>query len=589
MAIHCQTCGSELATWTGKCPHCGGTSQMIIKAPQDPMIGKLVGGKYKVAKKLGQGGMGSVYLAENVGIGQRVAIKFLNPSFFGEETVVARFLNEARSYGALTHPNAVQLHEHGQDDDGNLYICMEFVEGQDLKHLLESEKRLALKDALDIVLQICDVLAYAHGKGIVHRDLKPENVMVVKGLRGWHAKVMDFGVARLADTNRVTAAGSICGTPRYMAPEQAEGKDIDHRVDVYAVGLVLFESLTGHHPFTASTIAETMRRQVMDPMPHIKDIAPELNLSEALDAAIQKAVAKEREQRWDSMTEFAKTLVALTPTATVDALNSKPPAPTQTDAKTLLRAPPVEKTGHASAPYKVEHGASNTGVYAILGALALLGGGAGLWFGALRPAPAPVIELKVTEPAKPDPLKDPPPPPKDDPKPKAEAPAEVRPADPKPADPRPADPKPVPTPNPKVANPRPGPSSNPSATSNPTGSGNPDLVPLKDATRILEERAHSATLGEATTFYESGELARADKLLEGIPATSERAADAGALRAKIASVRSLLDKANAAESRGDCQTAIKVWDDALRLNRNLKDAQSGKNKCAKSMAPVGLE
>jgi serine/threonine-protein kinase len=218
--------------------------------------------------------------------------------------------------------------------------------------------------------------------------------MVVKGLRGWHVKVMDFGVARLADTNRVTAAGSICGTPRYMAPEQAEGKDVDHRVDIYALGLVLFESLTGHHPFTASTIAETMRRQVMDPMPHLKDTAPELNLPAALDAAIQKAVAKEREQRWDSMTDFAKTLVALTPTATVEAI-SKPPekAASPDQGQTVLRAPPVEKTGHAASPYRPERRGSNAGIYAVLGAAAIAGGGAGLWFGVLKPPPAPEIAI----------------------------------------------------------------------------------------------------------------------------------------------------------------------------------------------------
>ncbi|HEY3448022.1 MAG TPA: protein kinase [Myxococcales bacterium] len=586
MAIHCQTCGSELATWTGKCPHCGGTSQMIIRAPQDPMMGKLIGGKYKITKKLGQGGMGSVYLAENVGIGQRVAIKFLNPSFFGEETIVARFLNEARSYGALTHPNAVQLHEHGQDDDGNLYISMEYVEGQDLKHLLESEKRLSMKDALDIVLQICDVLAYAHGKGIVHRDLKPENVMVVKGMRGWHAKVMDFGVARLADTNRVTAAGSICGTPRYMAPEQAEGREIDHRVDIYALGLVLFESLTGFHPFTAATIAETMRRQVMDPMPHLKDTAPELHLPEALDAAIQKAVAKEPEQRWGSMTDFAKTLVALTPTATIEAI-SKPPAPAQGQGQTLLRAPPVEKTGHATSPFDrgaAGHKPANAGIYAVLGALAILGGGTGLWFGVLRPPPAPVIEVKVPDVPRPDPLKDPPPPPKEDPVPKPPDPKPETPADPKPADPRPADPKPTPTPNPKPRNPTPLPTPNPKPDPAPTPKPDPSA-----AVDAIKETRFASDLASGQKAFDRGELSEAASYLSGIPETSERGAAASEMKGRIQSVRTLLEKARAAEGRGDCQGAIGLWDEALRLNGNLKDAHAGRAKCSKAMAPVGLE
>ena len=575
MAIHCQSCGVELATWAGKCPSCGGTAQMVIKAPQDPMLGKLIGGKYKVTKKLGQGGMGSVYLAENVGIGQRVAIKFLNPSFFGEETVVARFLNEARSYGALTHPNAVQLHEHGQDEEGNLYISMEFVEGQDLKHLLEAEKRLSLRDALDIVLQICDVLAYAHGKGIVHRDLKPENVMVVKGLRGWHAKVMDFGVARLADTNRVTAAGTICGTPRYMAPEQAEGKDVDHRVDIYALGLVLFECVTGHHPFTAATIAETMRRQVMEPMPHIKDIAPELNLPDALDAAIQKAVAKEREQRWDSMTGFAETLVPLTPTATIQAVQPRQSG----EQHTLLRGAPLEKTGHSASPYdrtRPEPAPSHAGLFGLLGALALLGGGAGLWFGVLKPQPAAqVIEVKIAEPPKAEPLEVPLALPKEDPKPPPET-APLQPADPRPANLKP--PEPRPNPNPRPADPRPNPT--------PIPTPRPDPGAAVDAVR---ETRFASDLASAEKAYDRGELGEAASYLSGIPDTSERGPAANELKGRIQTVKSLLEKGRAAEAKGDCQGAIALWDQALRLNGGLKEASAGKAKCSKAMAPVGLE
>ncbi|MBI5546879.1 MAG: protein kinase [Deltaproteobacteria bacterium] len=573
MAIHCQTCGVELATWTGKCPQCGGSSPMEIRTPQDPMLGKLIGGKYKVVKKLGQGGMGSVYLAENVGIGQRVAIKFLNPSFFGEETVVARFLNEARSYGQLTHPHAVQLHEHGQDEDGNLYISMEYVEGEDLKRLLEKEKRLPIREALDIVLQICDVLAYAHGKGIVHRDLKPENVIMVKGLRGWHAKVVDFGVARLADGNRVTAAGSICGTPRYMAPEQAEGRDVDHRVDIYALGLVLYELLTGMHPFIASTIAETMRRQVMEPMPHLSVAAPELKLPDALDAAIQKAVATDPAQRFASLTDFAPVLVALIPTSTVDASLLSQGVE---QAHTLLRGPPVEKTSHGTSPYDRSSSPSRLPIFAGLGALAALLGGAGIWFSLRSPAPALTEVRPVDVPSRPELPTIPPPP-----EPKS---AVLPPADPEPPDSRPADTsKPI-EPRLVLKNPTRPPDPGPGPT--PHARPDPNTVTLQDAKAELVEQRFANLLGDARSAFNVGDLAKADTLVAEVPESSRQHAKAEELRRSIEQTRTLLNKADTLYKNGDCEGAIRVWNEVLRINRSLRTALEGIQKC-KMQTPTG--
>ncbi|MFN7134753.1 MAG: serine/threonine-protein kinase, partial [Myxococcales bacterium] len=367
----------------------------------------VIGGRYKITKKLGQGGMGSVYLAEHVGVGQRVAIKFLNPNFSGDPDIVRRFLNEAKSYGQVSHPHAVHLHDFGQDDEGALYISMEFIEGSDLKKLLEKEGRLRPRDAIDIALQVCDVLGYAHEKGIVHRDLKPENIMLQKGLRGFHAKVLDFGVARLMEEQgtRLTAAGTITGTPRYMSPEQAEGRDVDRRSDVYALGIVLFELLSGRHPYPGTTITEILRAQVLEPMPHLD---ASLGLPGALDEVIQRATAKNREERFGTMAEFARALSESMPTDAYEAFDA---SQAMAGAQTMVKGAAVEKTSHKASPYdrQKQAGGNRTGLYAGIGAAALLlAGGAVALLGPSRPpqpapnptaaAPAPSVTPPVAPP-----------------------------------------------------------------------------------------------------------------------------------------------------------------------------------------------
>lgn len=310
----CQGCGAEHHSWEGKCPQCG-TSETIRLAPNtDRMIEKVVKGKFKIVRKLGQGGMGAVYLAEQLGIGHRVALKFLKAEFSTDAEIARRFLNEAKSYARVAHPNAVALHDFGQDDEGNLFIAMEYCEGVDLKKVIAEQGRLPMIEAIDVVLQVADVLANAHDKGVIHRDLKPENIMIRRGIRGVHAKVLDFGIARLMDAGtKLTVAGAIAGTPRYMSPEQVEGREVDLRADVYSLGIVLFEALTGTQPFDGSTIAEILRRQATEPMPHLKERAPDLDYPD-LDAVIQKACMKKREQRWPDMLTFANALSQAIPT-----------------------------------------------------------------------------------------------------------------------------------------------------------------------------------------------------------------------------------------------------------------------------------
>ena len=340
MVITCPHCGTANTDLTF-CQKCGAPLSATGRA--DTWRGRTVGGRYRLLQRIGQGGMGVVWEAEHQAMGQKVAIKFLHASFSGDPEVVRRFRNEARSYARLVHPHAIQLHDFGEDEDGNLYIVMEYVEGSDLRKVLQAEKRLPPAEALDVLLQVADVVQAAHQVGIVHRDLKPENLMLTRALTGYHVKVLDFGIAQLTDgSGGQTAPGLLCGTPRYMAPEQTEGLEVDGRVDVYALGLVLYEALVGNNPFEAPSVSQVLHKQRTVPVPALAEAAPLLGLGPLVDAVIQRATAKRREDRYPSMLELAHALAE----AAGRPLPSLAPAGAGTDA-TLVRTEPM---GASSVP-----------------------------------------------------------------------------------------------------------------------------------------------------------------------------------------------------------------------------------------------
>jgi hypothetical protein len=370
----CKRCGAESAQWTGTCPVCGGTESVSVTPGTDPFQGRTVNGRFKVLKKLGQGGMGSVYEAEDLRLGMHAAVKFLNPELSKNVDLAKRFLSEARTYARVVHPGAVALHDYGQDADGTLYIALELVEGQTLTQLLDERRRLPLSEACDISLQIASVLELAHDKGVVHRDLKPENVMVRKGLHGWHVKLLDFGVARrmYAGATQHTQAGGVSGTPRYMAPEQVRGEEVDGRVDVYALGLLTFEMLTGVPAVDAPDLNAVMAQQLRDGLRPLGSVDPELaNL--AVDAVLARATHKERTQRFGTMKDFAHALQRA-----VGDRTQPPPPP-------VIPAGPVDATFQAKAtPYPMPPAAAprsrNPGLrWIALGLLlGLIGAGGGL-------------------------------------------------------------------------------------------------------------------------------------------------------------------------------------------------------------------
>jgi eukaryotic-like serine/threonine-protein kinase len=279
--------------------------------------GALIGARYEIVRKLGAGGMGAVYLARMAGLGKLVALKVFGS--IDNPTMRRRFEREAAMALDMSHPGAAQVLDVGEHvadgqraGDGYLFIVMEFIEGDDVSTLLDVQSALNFTDARAIVRSVAQTLAYAHHKGVVHRDIKPANIRVKRDVAGWQVKVLDFGIARIVDdvSTRLTQEGSITGTPRYMAPEQIRNEAVDGRADVYALGLVLFEMLTGRDPFARDTVAQVLWAQMNDVLPSISVLQPTRH-SLPIDDLLAKACAKLPAQRFASATEFLQALDAL--------------------------------------------------------------------------------------------------------------------------------------------------------------------------------------------------------------------------------------------------------------------------------------
>jgi tRNA A-37 threonylcarbamoyl transferase component Bud32 len=294
----------------------------------DPLISQLVADRYRILRKLGEGGMGSVYLAEHVVIEKKFALKVLAPELARRADLVARFLQEARSASRIGHENVIDISDFGQSPDGLVYIAMEFLDGKDLGEIVRKDGAMSWKDARDIVLQICRALRAAHDKGIVHRDMKPENIFLIQREGQPHfVKILDFGIAKVMglDPNgpRLTRTGMIFGTPEYMAPEQAEGKDTDHRADIYAVGCIMYHLITGQTPFVAESFMTMLTKHLMeDPVPPSVR-RPDLVITPEMDALVLKALEKDREKRWQSMAELVEA-VSVCPGPPADAVPKAP-------------------------------------------------------------------------------------------------------------------------------------------------------------------------------------------------------------------------------------------------------------------------
>jgi serine/threonine-protein kinase len=362
------------------------------------LVGKKLG-QYQIIEELGRGGMAAVYKAYQTSLNRYVAIKVLPPQFTFDEEFVQRFRREARAAAALHHPNIVTIYDINQQD-GLYFIAMELLEGKTLDQLLAETGRMPLSRIERIISQVVDALEHAHQRGLIHRDIKPTNI-IVDEKQNDHVTLMDFGLVRAAAGSGLTKTGVIVGTPEYMSPEQAEGKEIDSRTDIYSLGVVLFKMLTGRVPFSRSTPHAVLIAHMTQEPPAISSLSPELPAP--VEAVVRKALAKDREKRYARVGDLGRDLAAATKDEMPRGLKSA------ARPRGAARAG-VEPTVVTDRPAPKARG--NLWMWALggLGALLLLGlcvGGA-LAFGLLpleasdpptsTPTLAPTSTLAVTQP-----------------------------------------------------------------------------------------------------------------------------------------------------------------------------------------------
>jgi len=283
------------------------------------LVGHVLADRYRVEKLMGEGGMGSVYRGSHVALRKQVAIKVLHHDLCRDQTQVDRFLQEARAASMIGHENIVDIMDFGPVPGGSVFFVMEFLEGEDLADLLRREGRLTWARARSLMLQIVRALAAAHSKGIIHRDLKPANCFLVRRSDGRDfVKLLDFGIAKVTDPESgdgggLTRTGAVFGTAKYMAPEQACGEPADQRTDIYAAAICLYEFMTGRVPYDGDNFMRVLSRHLTEPLTLPSSMAPEANISPAVEAIIVKALSKKADDRYQSMAEFEQAMLSVGP------------------------------------------------------------------------------------------------------------------------------------------------------------------------------------------------------------------------------------------------------------------------------------
>ena len=310
----CTQCGAEYGPEQKFCPNDG--SPLRAESSDDPLIGRIIADRYHVTSLIGEGGMGRVYVAEHVRMGRKSALKVMSPTLAATADAITRFNREAANASRINHPNVAAIYDFGETPDGLLYLAMEFVEGESLHALVQRDGPLPIARAAQIIKGATDALSAAHHLGIIHRDLKPDNIMLARQIDGsdW-VKVVDFGIAKSVATpgegggQTVTTAGVSLGTPEYMSPEQLAGEKLDQRTDIYSLGLVLFNMLTGDLPYPKLTSKETLVRRLTSRPASLTAVRPGIAWPAPLQAALDRALDPEPDRRYASVADFGRAVV----------------------------------------------------------------------------------------------------------------------------------------------------------------------------------------------------------------------------------------------------------------------------------------
>jgi tRNA A-37 threonylcarbamoyl transferase component Bud32 len=369
-----------------------------IEAPsqdrRDPYVGSIIDGRYKVETVLGEGGMGVVYRCSHTIIGKKLALKVLRADLARDGEVTERFLNEAKSASAIGNPHIIDISDFGQLPDGSTYFVMEYLTGQSLTEAIGVGQSMPLPRLVKVARQLGEALAAAHAAGIVHRDLKPDNIFLIeRGSEKDFVKILDFGIAKVSSSEgKLTRAGAVFGTPHYMSPEQAAGMQVDHRGDIYSLGVILYELASGKTPFDADNFMGVLSQHMYKAPPSLRELAPNpAEISDGLEAIVAKCLAKRPELRYQSMPELVADLERLVAGVTPGAVYA---------AKAVELASPAHYYGDGTGNEPATKGRGVL-VGVLVSLIALAAGGALYTLIIRKPAVAPPVAAVAAEPVAP--------------------------------------------------------------------------------------------------------------------------------------------------------------------------------------------
>ena len=345
----CPNCGAEYADTTTLCPADG----VALEKTGDSLLGQVLAGKYRMDQRLNEGGMGAVYRGTHVLMDKTVAVKVLRPVLAADEKIVARFSREARAASRISHPHALSVTDFGESEDGVVFLVMEYLDGKTLKEIIREDGPMPLPRVVEIIRQVGGALDAAHDQGVVHRDLKSENIMLLNSAGPDYAKVLDFGIAKIKEPMGtydpgLTAPDLVIGTPQYMSPEQcSQASEIDARSDLYSLGVIIYEMLVGHVPFTGKSPTAIMMKHMQEEVPSILKERPDL--PSGVERVMGKAMAKRPDDRYQHVGDLVNDLTVaggmeastVTPVPTTSATH-RIVVPTHSSAERALAEPDEE-------------------------------------------------------------------------------------------------------------------------------------------------------------------------------------------------------------------------------------------------------